>query len=181
MTIYVIGSGNHAKQVLAVAKRCGIQATLYTSAFTPTLLATDRVIIGYGNSSTRDSPGLSARTKLYEQCREAVDGFIDPSAVVLGNVYHSVQVFPHAVVNLNAHVGDNVLINTGAIIEHDCRVGAHCHIAPGAVLLGRVQVGPGTHIGAGAVVKQGVKIGAGCIIAMGARVRDDVHDGGCVF
>lgn len=88
-----------------------------------------------------------------------------------------VQVLAGAIVNTDAFVNDNTIINTGAIVEHNSQIGAHCHVATGATICGDVTVGDGTHIGAGATVIQGITIGSKCIIGAGAVVITDVPDG----
>ena len=88
-----------------------------------------------------------------------------------------VQVLAGAIVNTEAFVGDNTIINTGAIVEHHSQIGVNCHVATGAVICGDVTVGDGTHIGAGATIIQGITIGAKCIIGAGAVVITDVPDG----
>lgn len=87
-----------------------------------------------------------------------------------------VQVLASTVVNAEARIGHNTIINTGAIVEHDCVIGPHCHLAPRSCLAGAVSVGAQTHIGLGAVVKEGVSIGSNAVIGAGAVVLDDVPD-----
>jgi UDP-perosamine 4-acetyltransferase len=82
---------------------------------------------------------------------------------------------PASVVNAQALVGANVIINTGAIVEHDCIIADHVHVATGARLCSTVQVGEGAHIGAGATVRQGIKIGSHAIVGMGAVVVKNVE------
>jgi acetyltransferase-like isoleucine patch superfamily enzyme len=81
-----------------------------------------------------------------------------------------------AVVNPNARLGDNVIVNTGAIVEHDCILGDHVHVASGACLSGGVRVGRKSFIGVGASSIQNVSIGEGCLIGGGAAVVGDIPD-----
>jgi len=81
-----------------------------------------------------------------------------------------------AVVNADACLGENTIVNTGSIIEHDCVIGAHVHIAPRACLAGGVSVGEGSHIGIGALVRQNIRIGRNAIVGAGAVVIKDVPD-----
>jgi sugar O-acyltransferase (sialic acid O-acetyltransferase NeuD family) len=82
-----------------------------------------------------------------------------------------------SIVNSDAVLGANVIVNTCATVDHDCLVGDNVHIAPGVHLCGEVAVGSGTLLGVGAVVVPGVRIGAGCLIGAGATVIRDVPDG----
>lgn len=100
-----------------------------------------------------------------------------PSAVCSSwaSVEHGCALLPGSVVNAGAHLGVNVIVNSGAIIEHDCRVGSHVHVATRAALAGAVSVESLAHIGAGAVVRQGLTIGEGAVVAAGAVVVTDVQ------
>ncbi len=84
------------------------------------------------------------------------------------------QLLPLSVVNTDAILGVNVIVNSGAIVEHDCVLGDHVHVATGARLCGEVKVEDGAFIGAGATVKQGVLICERAIIGAGAVVVRDV-------
>jgi sugar O-acyltransferase (sialic acid O-acetyltransferase NeuD family) len=93
------------------------------------------------------------------------------------SLVEGVQVLAGAIINTDAFIDDNTIINTGAIVEHHSVIGESCHVATGATICGDVTVGNGTHIGAGATIIQGVTIGAKCIIGAGAVVITDVPDG----
>ena len=82
----------------------------------------------------------------------------------------------NATVNVDAHVGDNAILNTACSIDHDCVIGAHAHVAPGVTLAGGVTVGEGTLVGIGAIAIPGMAIGADSIIGAGAVVTADVPD-----
>jgi len=71
----------------------------------------------------------------------------------------------HAIINANARIGHNCIINTKALIEHDAVIGAHCHISTASVINGRVRVGEGVFFGSGAVSVQD------SIVADGSFVR----------
>ncbi len=81
---------------------------------------------------------------------------------------------PRSIVNSDAALGQNVLVNTGAIVEHDCILGDHVHVATGASLASTVRVGSMAHVGAGATIRQGIEIGEGAVVGIGAAVVKDV-------
>jgi sugar O-acyltransferase (sialic acid O-acetyltransferase NeuD family) len=85
-------------------------------------------------------------------------------------------VFAGVVVNVHAHIGANVILNTAASVDHDSRVGDHAHIAPGAHLAGGCYVGAGTLIGIGAVLLPGRSVGSDVVIGAGAVVVNDLPD-----
>ncbi len=91
-----------------------------------------------------------------------------------------VQLMPQALVHVDAKVGKQCIINTGAIVEHDCVLGDGVEIAPGAILCGRVIVGNNTWICAGATVLPRIRIGANVIVGAGALVNCDVPDGSTI-
>jgi sugar O-acyltransferase (sialic acid O-acetyltransferase NeuD family) len=85
-------------------------------------------------------------------------------------------VFACAVVNADATVGEDVIINTAASVDHDCVLGSHTHVSPGAHLGGMVQVGEGAHVGIGSSVRNNVSIGAWSTIGAGAVVVGDMPE-----
>jgi acetyltransferase EpsM len=82
-----------------------------------------------------------------------------------------------AVVNTGAHVGDDVILNSGVIVEHDVQIGDCTHLAPGAVVGGGARIGADVMIGLGAVIRDHVTVGDGAVVAMGAVVVGNVPAG----
>jgi acetyltransferase-like isoleucine patch superfamily enzyme len=80
------------------------------------------------------------------------------------------------VVNADAHLGAQEIVNTGATVYQDCRVEDNVHIAPGCHLCGNVAVGAGSLVGAGSTVIPGVRIGVGAVVGAGSTVIRDVAD-----
>ncbi len=103
---------------------------------------------------------------------------IHPTAVVSKSAVlgKGVAIMAGVLLNCGVHVGNNVILNTGAAIDHDCRLEDHVHIAPGVVLSGGVRVGMYRHVGTGANVRQNVSIGSEAVIGVGAAVITDVQD-----
>jgi len=141
-----------------------------------------RVVLVNGVGSVQDT---TARRAVFERGRRLGFSFamvVHPSACIGGGVAlaEGVQVLAGAIVNAEARIDVDAIINTGAIIEHDCRVGAHVHVATGAVIAGGVTLDDGVHVGAGATVIQGVHVGPGAVIGAGAAVIADVAAGDVV-
>jgi sugar O-acyltransferase (sialic acid O-acetyltransferase NeuD family) len=196
MKIVVYGAGGHAKVVLDVLEKvgtCAIVGLLDDSAE----LAGDtrsgyRVLGGSALFRGLIEEGVKGmivalgdnlrRRAVFDAARAA--GFelvaaIHPSALLGSRVKigaGSVLV-AGVVVNVDAEIGDNVIVNTSASVDHDCRIGAHVHLSPGVHLAGRVTVGEFTHIGIGAAVLPNLTIGKHCIVGAGSVVREDVPDG----
>lgn len=103
---------------------------------------------------------------------------IHPSAVIAGNVPigEGSMICAGAVVNPEAEIGADVILNTACSIDHHNKIGDHAHIAPGVHLGGNVSIGEGALVGIGATVMPGCKIGAWSIVGAGAVVVGDVPD-----
>ena len=80
------------------------------------------------------------------------------------------------VVNAEARIGQNVIVNTSSSIDHHCIIGNHVHICPGAHLAGNTVVHDYSMVGTGASVIPGISIGKHCIVGAGAVVIRDVPD-----
>lgn len=102
---------------------------------------------------------------------------VHPNACVDSSVVleEGVQVMSGAVIQVDAHIGKNVIINTNASVDHDCHIGENVHIAPGAVLCGTVTVSRGSFIATGVRVGPGIKIGESAVIGAGTSIVRDVN------
>ena len=58
------------------------------------------------------------------------------------------------VINADAHIGRNCIINSKALIEHDAIISDHCHISTAAIINGGTQVRSGSFFGSNAVSKE---------------------------
>jgi len=96
--------------------------------------------------------------------------FVAPSARV-GAGGH---VLAHAAVCVDATLGIECIVNTGATIDHECVLGDGVHVAPGAHVAGCVTIGEHAFVGTGASVIPRATIGARAIVGAGAVVIADV-------
>ncbi|MDQ1264750.1 MAG: hypothetical protein QG559_1751 [Campylobacterota bacterium] len=103
------------------------------------------------------------RVKIYKKLKQI--GFhlpiiISPLAYVskYAILEEGTVIMHHAVVNANAKVGKNCIINTKALIEHDCVVEDNCHISTAAILNGGVVVKENSFIGSNSVSKEYITI-----------------------
>lgn len=81
-----------------------------------------------------------------------------------------------AVINPQATIGKNCIINTSSSIDHDCKIENYVNIGPGSHLAGNVTIGELSDLGAGTIVIPNKKIGKRCIIGAGAVVISDIPD-----
>lgn len=95
---------------------------------------------------------------------------IDEGTVVMGG----------STINSGVKIGKHCIVNTNASVDHDCIIEDFSHISPNAALAGNVHIGEGTHVGIGATVIQGIKIGKWCTIGAGAVIINDTPDGATV-
>ena len=192
--LLMVGGGGHARVLQELLTEAGHDLAGYVAPSDAGLLLegalqryTDEQVLALNPeeflliNGIGSSGDLSLRASVFVKFKAAGFNFLqlvartahvsDSSAVTEG-----VQVMHMAVVQTDAKIDDNTIVNTGAIVEHHNVIGAHCHISIGAVLAGNVTVGDRTHIGANATVLQGVTIGSNCIIGAGAVVLNDVPD-----
>jgi UDP-perosamine 4-acetyltransferase len=192
----VLGAGGHAKVLIDTLQASGttVHAILDndsarhgTKLLDVPVLGSDDLLSQFAPSDVALVNGVGSvdlperRIALYLKLKQAGYRFasvLHPSAVVSrhARLGEGVQVLAGAVIQADASIGANSLINTGARVDHDCVIDEHVHIAPGAVLSGGVAVGTRSHIGVGATVIQRVCIGKCCLIAAGAVVVSDVAD-----
>ncbi|MEW6119433.1 MAG: acetyltransferase [Pseudomonadota bacterium] len=192
-TLVVFGAGGHAKVVIDAAEKQGYRHILVAddaeALWGKSLM--DYAILG-GRTALR---ALGFRSHAIaaigsNAARGHVADWLAAQGFVPASVIHpSAQIGRGArigagsllvagsIINSDAVLGANVIVNTGATVDHDCLVGDNVHIAPGVHLCGEVAVGSGTLLGVGAVVVPGVRIGTGCVIGAGATVIRDVPDG----
>jgi sugar O-acyltransferase (sialic acid O-acetyltransferase NeuD family) len=106
-------------------------------------------------------------------------GVIHSSAIIApsATVGDGTIVLHGVIVQANARVGRQVLLNTSASIDHDNVIGDYAHISPHVTLCGHVEIGEGTHVGAGAIIIPSIKVGKWSTIGAGSVVIHDVPDG----
>jgi len=124
-------------------------------------------------------PGKLARLelarKMAEEGREAEQVISGSSTISPTASLHSgVQILTKAVVNCDATIGRDAVINTAALVEHDVLIGARAWVSPGAVICGGVEIGEEAYIGAGAIILQGLKVGSQAVVGAGSVVTKSV-------
>jgi len=114
---------------------------------------------------------------------QGVGGYIDPSAILVGQVRlgSDVSVWPHTVLRGDSDlisVGDATNIQDGAVVHVDagvpCAIGARVTIGHRAIIHGCV-IEDEVLVGMGAIVMNHARIGSGSIIGAGALVTERTH------
>jgi len=188
--LVIWGCGGHGRVILDIAQAMAAFARIvfYDDAGLPGQTVSGMAVISGDVSQLRDL-GLDsfviaigtneARARCYARAIEAglqpatcihPTGWISPRAFLgAGTV-----VMPRVVVQTDARVGLNCILNTGVIVEHDCTIEDHVHLSPGVSLGGNVAIGPGAHLGTGAIAIPGARIGARAIVGAGAVVLSEI-------
>lgn len=193
--LVLMGAGGHAKVLLSLIQSCGYEvlgvcdpglaqegATLWRGikvlGADQAVFAMDPLSIGLVNGIGQ-LVGSTGRRELFDTF--GARGFVFPTLVhptawvdksaVLGQ---GVQVMAGAVIQVDAVIGKNSIINTRASIDHDCQLGCDVHVAPGATLCGGVFVADRAFVASGATVIQGLSIGADAVVGAGAVLVKDL-------
>jgi sugar O-acyltransferase (sialic acid O-acetyltransferase NeuD family) len=87
------------------------------------------------------------------------------STIEIGTV-----VMHQVLINANAQIGLNCILNTKALIEHDVVVEDNCHISTGAILNGGVIVKENTFFGSNSMAKEYIEIKAKSIVRGGVTL-----------
>ncbi|MCE9577123.1 MAG: acetyltransferase [Deltaproteobacteria bacterium] len=187
--VVIVGSGGHAKVVIATAQAMGfavrtivdddparhgqrILGVEVTGPSAPILADPGQhAVLAIGANRVRQKLAATAR------CRFAT--LVHPSAIV----HHTVRlgagtvVFAGVVLQPDTVVGAHAIVNTGASIDHDGTIGDFVHVAPGARLAGNVTLGEGVFLGIGAAAIPGSQVGAWTTVGAGGTVIADLPPG----
>ena len=191
--LLIIGAGGHAKVVVEVAREAGFEPIAAvdprargevlgvpvrgTDEDIATLWANrefDAAVVAIGDNRLRHV--------IANRLREIgcpIPAIVHPRATIspTARIGDGVVVMAGTVVNADATVGRDSILNTAAIVEHDCILDEAVHAAPRSVMGGSCSVGSLTLFGIGAVARPGIKIGANVVVGAGAAVVSDVPDG----
>jgi sugar O-acyltransferase (sialic acid O-acetyltransferase NeuD family) len=184
--IHLIGAGGHASVVVDVAKRLGAtEITLWSESeprpgrFPPLVIWKNVAELPERTPVVMALGDLARRAELRRKFPVVGDALVDPSAILGSGVRigGGTVVMPGCIINANASIEEDAILNTGCTVEHDCVVGRNAHIAPSVSLGGAARVGAGSMVGTGAIVLPCITIGNGATIGAGAVVHQPVPDG----
>ena len=187
----IFGAGGHARKVISIAGRLGLEVHGYVSTEAPGTVLHGYAVLGdvphylasadlvqmrthiaIGENSVRqriyatmESHGDKLLTLVSPASTVAVDALIGRGAFV-GDC---------AVLQSGASVGVCALIDTAAVLEHDVIVGDFVTVSPGSVVCGGSKLCTGAIVGAGATVIEKVTIGENTLVGAGSVVLHDVE------
>ena len=190
--IFVFGASGHAKVVIDIIERQGLNDIVFLVADDPAMKGSK--FYGYHIVGGRQEL-IDARDQIFggivaigsNRARIAVANWLTANRFNLVSAIHpfaqlgrgvtvaaGTVIMAGAIINSDSRIGRNVIVNTQASIDHDCTVGDGVHIAPGTTLCGTVSVGAGTFVCAGATIIPNLTIGHNVIIGAGSTVIRDV-------
>ncbi len=190
--IAILGAGGHAKVIIDTVKQMGSfeiigifdrDNSLHGSYLLDIeVLGGDELLLNKydpGNVKLVNAIGTikasNIRENLYKKFKKSGFSFatiIHPSSYIspTAKIQEGVQILAKAIVQTDAIIEANVILNTGSIVEHDCVINSHTHIAPSATLSGSVFIGSNCHIGTGSTIIQGIRLGNDITVGAGAVV-----------
>jgi sugar O-acyltransferase (sialic acid O-acetyltransferase NeuD family) len=106
--------------------------------------------------------------------------YIDPSAIILGNVDIGEGSFigANCVLTTNIQLGPHAILNRSVNIGHDCSIDAYFSAMAGSVVSGDVTIGKCFYMGNNSSIKEKIIIGDNIKIGMNAAVVKDITQSG---
>ena len=98
--------------------------------------------------------------------------YVDPTS----EIGQGVVIYPHCIIDRNAHIKDNVFINWGSGVGHDAVLESHSFIAAKVLIAGLAHVGEMCMIGNGAVTIDHIQIADSTTIGGGAVVVKNIQN-----
>lgn len=83
----------------------------------------------------------------------------------------------NSLININARIGKNCVINNFSLIEHDVSIGDHTIVSTAVKINGNVKIGKKCFIGSGAIISNNIVIGDNCKIGAGKVIMKNVSSG----
>ncbi|MBO0991434.1 acetyltransferase [Bacillus sp. SD088] len=195
--IVIFGASGHARVIIDILEKQNKYKIAGLFADTPELIGTN--IMGYPiidqiANLTHFDKGIIAigdnygRNKVADKIKKINNNFqfinaIHPNSVIGKDVKigDGTVVVAGAIINANAIIGKQCIINTNSSVGHDVTVGNYSTIAPGVAIGGNAVIGELVTISMGSTVIQKAKIGYGTLIGAGSTVIRDIPDGVLAF
>lgn len=198
LSLYLIGCGGHASDVLSIVEACNAIEARYRviGFFDDDVDAEDRAVTARGVARLGvvggDTPldGHVALGVGYPAPRANVVGKLGGRADLAEAIVHpradlatgavvgeGTVIFGGCQVGPLAQLGRATVLGRGAIVGHDVSGGDFATVMPGAVVSGNCSIGAGALIGANATVLEGVSVGEWARLGAGAVLTRDLPAG----
>jgi sugar O-acyltransferase (sialic acid O-acetyltransferase NeuD family) len=189
--LYLIGGGGHCRSCIDVIEQenkykiMGIFdkiENIHSSILGYNIIGTDENIAQYVSPNNYflitvgqiKTPKI--RMDIFEKLKKINANLaivVSPRAYVskYANILEGTIILHDALVNANAQIGMNTIINTKSLIEHDAIIGNHCHISTGTVVNGGCKIEDETFIGSNTVLQEGIFVPTCSVISAGSFFR----------
>ena len=186
--IILIGAGGHAHSCIDVIEQEG---RFEIAGLVAHKESSEKTVLGYQVYDNEDLKSLiqqiknaivavgqikthDIRMRIFTELKQldaALPTIVSPRAYVSRHAHigEGTIVMHGAIVNANARIGVNCIINSQALCEHDVIVNDHCHISTASILNGNCTVGSGSFLGSNSVVKQGTILPEKSVISFGVK------------
>jgi UDP-3-O-[3-hydroxymyristoyl] glucosamine N-acyltransferase len=185
---------SHAISLIQLAQSIGAQMHLSGSDTQDTLISGLSTLVKAGNGQISFLSNSKYRSQLQGTMAQAVILHPDDlshckcSALVMNNPYvgfakaaqlldttpsPASEVSPHAVIDENAELGENVKVGANAVIEAGAKLGNNVIIGPGCFVGKNVQLGKNTKLWANVTIYHGVIMGTDCLVQGNAVIGSD--------
>lgn len=188
--IYIIGNGNHAKEVATYIQENNsfdiegyiVDDEYYNSSKHNTISLSNFIKIFKGSNVKLIAALASNRRKnIIDQLETLGFQFISiiHNTTYVNNtasINDGVCIAPQCTVNVNVQIGKHSIINSNCNLSHDCVLEDFVTLSPSVTLTGNVKIKEGAFIGAGATILPNITIGKNAVIGAGASVINDIPD-----
>ncbi len=89
-------------------------------------------------------------------CKSVIDVIEKEGRFEIAGIIEKYEGESQTVVNANASIGENCIINSKALIEHDAMIEDNVHISTGAIINGTTTVKENSFVGSGSITKEGI-------------------------
>jgi len=187
-SVHVLGASGHGKVIIRSLRELGHQVS---AAFDDDPRKWGSSVLGVPVvgplERVKDFPNQPAAIAIGDNNlrRQVAERFeldwmtvVDPRAIVDSTVHigPGTIVLPGSVVQVDARLGQHVIVNTCASVDHDCQIEDFVHLAPGVHLAGEVIIRTGAFLGIGAVAIPRMTVGAWTKVGAGAVIVRDLPD-----
>ena len=178
--LYILGSSGHAQEVAAYAQEKDSKRQIFfvddfeKSKSVISTVEYNRLLDLHGGESIMGAGQCTVRKRMRTQIRSPIATIIHPSAVVLGIVAPGCVIAPNAVIAPSATLDEHVLVNYNATVGHDTLIQTCSVVGPGSAIGGWCKLEACVYVGAGALVRERIIIQSGVTIGMGAVVIKNV-------
>lgn len=187
--LILVGGGGHCKSVIDVAESAGYSIlgildkpeeigkhvlaykVIGTDDDIPKFVDKAEFIITVGQIKSS-----AVRRKIAERIESAGGKFAtviasDATVSKYALIGEGTAILHKCVINADAKIGRNCIINTMVNIEHEVEIGDFCHISTGTMVNGMTKVGNDSFVGSGSVLYNCIEISSNSIIPAGSVIR----------